>query len=458
MDSEYRNFHPNKCNVCFQQSSTKPSTSTTGAPLQPCRKCKLIKYCSKNHQLYDAPTHKPFCMAVQSILQKSGTDHVLRCAESFLGIQFKANPVDMVAFMNLVKCTSLLVSKILNRPLMHHEHMMLTFPSLCNVCMEYRPEKLFVCANCNQVAYCSKEHQESDRKKHSKWCDRLRINFFFDTDISNNSSIGAFPKFAFENEETFQNTFPKDIFELASTALEVEVKSSATEPGLELAEELHNISIAGMFSHVGTILYVMRALGMFEEVDNELRVYILGAEKDHVFFNAFTNTVLFRFLPKLRRLRLFFIGPNVDKAAESVMHFSDNRIIEIEMHRYVFHKIPEKVKLPEAHLAIAFNSGFNEFYGSKKYTWEETLRRILKKPNLAFAFTSYTLGEAMDDASIMELTEQRLPSFHNLVFMRRNIVNPFRNPVPIRNPNQADENDVLYYENGYLSICVMRQG
>uniref|UniRef100_A0A182JSE0 MYND-type domain-containing protein n=1 Tax=Anopheles christyi TaxID=43041 RepID=A0A182JSE0_9DIPT len=456
MTSEYRNFHPNRCNVCFLESRTTKTPFLSTDTLQLCKKCKLIKYCSKKHQKHDAPTHKEFCAAVQSVLQKSGTDHVLCCADEFLCKRFNSDPENMVAFMNHVNCTSLLISKILQRPLYHHEQTMLSFPLLCNVCMEYRAEKLFFCEDCQQVAYCSEEHQQSDREKHSKWCEELRINYYYDADASNGSSKNLYPNFDFESDETFQKSFPKDTFELASVAFGNDIVTCKTEPGIELAQELENLSVAGMFSHMGTILHVLRTVGMLDEVEKELNVYVLGAEKDHLHFNPVTEAVLFRFLPKLRHLRLYLIGPNVDEAANSVMHFMDNRTIEIEMYRYLFHKLPKQFKLPQPHLAIAFNNGFNEFFGTKKHTWDQTIRQILTIPNVPFAFTSYTHREAMDDAAIVELNVQNMETFGKLAFVRRYATNPFRNPIPLRNPNRDDKTDILYYENGYLSICVMQ--
>uniref|UniRef100_A0A182I768 MYND-type domain-containing protein n=2 Tax=Anopheles arabiensis TaxID=7173 RepID=A0A182I768_ANOAR len=456
MASEYPNFHPNKCNVCFLESPmAKPSVPAAG-PLLLCKKCKLIKYCSKKHQTYDAPSHKEFCTAVQSVLQKSGTDHVLRCTESFLGKLFNSNPENLTAFMNHVHCTGLLISKILQRPLYHHENQMLSFPALCNVCLEYRPERLFFCDNCQQVAYCSEEHQQSDREAHAKWCDGLRLNFYYGTDTTN-CATKLYPNFDFEQDETSQKPFPKDTFELLSAAAGRDIQTSLTEPGLELAQELENINAAGIFSPVGTILHVLRTVGLQHELEEELNVFVLGAELDYLCFNPVTEAVLFRFLPKLRRLRLYLIGPNVNDAASSVMHFMNNRTIEVEVYRYLFHKLPPQFKLPKPHLAVAFNCGFNEFFGTGKHTWDETIRQLLTIPNVPLAFTSYTQREAIEDAAIVDLTGQTMPATcGKLVFMRRNVTNPFHNPVPIRNPNRDDKTDVLYYENGYLSICVMQ--
>ncbi|XP_035915306.1 uncharacterized protein LOC118513540 [Anopheles stephensi] len=457
MTTEYKNFQPTRCNVCFRDCPNKPTTGK----LKFCAKCKLMKYCSKEHQKIDAPVHEEFCSAVHSVLQKSGSDHILSCADRYLGKPLAyacAEPIDLIDLMTRINCASMLLAKVLDRPLYYHEQQMISFPVLCNVCLEFRPGKLTLCQDCHQIAYCSEEHRLNDRDKHSKWCDGLRINFFYDGGpVSMPKNV--YPNIRFDDGDALRKPIPKDTFELASAMLLKDIQNPDTEPGHELAQQIEELKLAGMFSHVGTILYVLHKVSLLEAVGTELNIFLLGAEKEHQLFNIITQAAFFAYLPNLRHLRLCFIGPNVETVPKSVGHFAGNRKVEIETYRYLYHKLPRWAKLPTPHLAIAFNCGFNEFTDSPDRTWDKTICKILTIPNVPLAFTSYTLREATDDVCVVEMAVKRNEhTSGELVYVVRNAVNPFRQPIPLRNPNLDDVNHVLYHENGYLAVCLMQIG
>ncbi|XP_050072333.1 uncharacterized protein LOC126560417 [Anopheles maculipalpis] len=454
MTPEYKNFHPNRCNICFRDSPNKLSKEK----LKFCSKCKLIKYCGKEHQKIDAPIHKDFCSAVHSVLMKSGTDHVLCCADRYLSKPFasaNSKTNNMSDLMVRINCTSVLLAKVLGRSLYYHEQQLISFPLLCNVCMEYRAEKLTLCQDCQQTGYCGEEHRLADREKHSKLCDRLRINFLYDgRPVTMPENV--YPNMHFNDHEMLQKPFPKDTFALASAMLLKDFQNWDTEPGHELGQQMEELKIAGMFSHVGTILYVLQKVRLLEDVGAKLNIFILGAEKELLLFNTVTQAAFFAFMPNLKHLRLCFIGPMVEKGHKGVAHFAGNRRVEIESYHYLYHRLPEAVNLPKPHLVIAFNCGFTEFIGTPNHTWNKTILKVLAIPNVPFAFTSYTLQEASEDACIVELLSTDNAQDGTIAYVVRNAVNPFRHPVPLRNPNLDDEFDVLYHENGYLSVCFMQ--
>ncbi|XP_053672330.1 uncharacterized protein LOC128722679 [Anopheles nili] len=424
-----------------------------------CKGCKLIKYCSVQHQKLDAPSHDEFCLSVQAVTTKLKVDHIVRCPEKMYLEHLSTFASDKRSLKRLVDCNRFLIERVLNRSLLYHEHIMVQFLTVCNVCLNYDSEKLDFCSDCRQVAYCSEEHRQRDRENHSKWCDLLRINFCLD-----------FGKFIFKCDSFIRligdkvdlQFLPKDSFQLASEIMGRNIKArsrSVSKSGLtiELPQEMDNIKLASHFSWVGTILYALKCTDMYDDLQDDLVVFIIGTDNEDVFFNRLTNTAFFVFIPMLRRLRLYFIGPNLKQNDGYQNYLDETRVVEAVLYRDLYHKLPQKYELPNPHLIIAFNCGFHEFCGTPEETWSETIRNLLCIPNVPFAFTSYTHEEAVNDATTVLREAQMLDKRDALTYVLRAAVNPLRNPDPIRNPDLTDETDVLYHKNGYLSIAIMRK-
>uniref|UniRef100_A0A182NGL0 MYND-type domain-containing protein n=1 Tax=Anopheles dirus TaxID=7168 RepID=A0A182NGL0_9DIPT len=444
-----RNFNPHRCNICFMECPTKPQSTLT-----PCAGCNMVKYCSKEHKKMDETSHKLFCIAVQKLVSVKNTNHLLRCAESILKRSFQSQPKAIWHHLSLCQ---MMLSKILRRELYEHERTILTFPAVCAICLEYRPEKLTFCAECHQVAYCGKAHRNADRKNHSKWCAGLRLNYYIDNDLPdvfNNirDSVDIF------TEETFQKPFPTDVFELVNMVRSFNIqKPSDASPALELAEEIQSVKVAGLFSCIGTVLHVLRVTNLIEELTEELNVFVLGSEQDDIFFNPITCAAFFCCLPKLRRLGVFLIGPESCDETAFCFSMDDSRFVEVLKYRCLYHEMPRNVNLPNPHVFVAFNSGLHELVGTEQDTWEPTLRSLFDMPNIPIAFTSYTHGEAIDDSNAIQLYAHHAGMQHRLKYIERHALNPFYDPKPIRNPDHKDE-EMLFYLNQYISIVVIRKG
>lgn len=66
------NFGTFRCNVCIDLKIVDTSKN-----LLQCSNCKLISYCSQEHQKADWKKHKSFCKAVNSILREKNISHLL---------------------------------------------------------------------------------------------------------------------------------------------------------------------------------------------------------------------------------------------------------------------------------------------------------------------------------------------------------------------------------------------
>uniref|UniRef100_A0A182QX30 MYND-type domain-containing protein n=1 Tax=Anopheles farauti TaxID=69004 RepID=A0A182QX30_9DIPT len=441
------NFNPHRCNICFRESPTKIPPKLT-----PCAGCQLVMYCSEEHKKSDESLHKQFCLAVQKLVAAKNTNHILRCAETILRSSFQSQPKAITHHLSLCQ---LMVSQILGRPLYHHERKSLMFPAVCAICMEYRPEKLTFCEECHQVAYCGEEHRNADRKKHSKWCAGLRLNYFIDNVLADGSE-NACRDVAIFTEETFKKPFPKDIYSLANMVGGYNIRNPAnTVSCMELTEEIEAVKLAGLYSFVGTVLHVLRVTDLMEELNKDLNVFVLGAEQEGLLFNPIIAIAFFYCLPKLRRLRVYLFGPEVTDDNGYLVPFDCDRVLELNKYRYLYHEVPNTIRLPQPHVVIAFNSGFHELAGLPEDTWQPTLNKLFELPNVPIAFTSYTHNEAIDDSNVVQLYAQLVQKLHCLQFIERNAFNPFYDPKPLRNPDLKDD-EMLYYLNQYISIVVMR--
>ena len=73
--------------------------------------------------------------------------------------------------MNAVKTCQILMG----RQLQEWEKEVFLFPRVCRVCRTSRNKPNMIdCFSCLGVTYCSQEHQEQDKKHHTKFCQELK--------------------------------------------------------------------------------------------------------------------------------------------------------------------------------------------------------------------------------------------------------------------------------------------
>ncbi|XP_058126426.1 uncharacterized protein LOC131293367 [Anopheles ziemanni] len=437
----YNNFNTNRCNNCFRVNCTKPSTKTKIV----CPHCKLIKYCSVEHQVFDWNIHQPFCQAVASVMKATNAEHILGCAEAILDKRVDERDRKR-QLQRKIDCAIFLAGKVLNRPLEYHERILLQHPLLCNVCQNVSSGKLKLCGDCHQVAYCSQDHQDQDQLKHSKWCKEYALNFMLNHVEPKMTNLTHIP-------ELDDISFPCDNYKLAGAVTGRELRKPS--PDIPAMNQLEDLKYATHFSWVGTILYLLQTTGIPDQLGDKLVIYIVGACKEPIYFNRTTCAALFAYLPKLETVKICFIGPELLTTKSTVsINYHGGQKVEHMYYRSLYHELPGILEHPQ--LIVAMNCGFNDINNASQHTWPQTIRSLLGIKNVTFAFTSYTYAEAIDDCTIVLGEAERLYEEEKFTFVKRAAINPFRDLQPLRNPDILDEKDELYYDNGYLSIAIRK--
>ncbi|XP_049536885.1 uncharacterized protein LOC125951849 [Anopheles darlingi] len=448
--ANYVNYNPNRCNVCFASNISKPVTDKSIL----CA-CHLVLYCNEKHQQADLATHSSFCKAVQNITSRSGVDHILAVVPAHTHEPFVREPANWSALDKTIRCTLSILTHALDRPLYRHEIQMLQHPVVCRVCLEYHRDMLKYCEGCHQVAYCSEKHRQQDKEHHDKFCRAYYIAFIIDNKPPAITDAGdpVIPCL----DETDLKKFPSDCYELASKALQRKIINPTANDDhlLEPQEQLENVKLAEVYSYIGTILYALHCTNVIDEIRDTLNIFIVGARAEVFYFHEQTCALFFSYGPKLRTVKLFFVGPEIPETAHerSTLDYGDGRLVELIYHKELYHELPGKIVLPNPDLVAAFNCGFNEYFGTPTDTWAKTLRFLLYNYHMPLVFTSYTYNEAIEDVAIL-VHAARKGSDQDVRFMKRALCNPLRGGVPVRNPDISDNNqDEIFYNNGYLTVA-----
>ncbi|XP_053696086.1 uncharacterized protein LOC128743514 [Sabethes cyaneus] len=439
----YNNFNPTRCNVCFSQAAAHRMI-LMGQKLRYCKGCRLIGYCGEQHQKEDWKMHKDFCRTVTRILTMKQIKHVLEVrneCDKIIG----GNRRDLECAISLAEC---LIIAMLQRKLYQHEYTLLRFPNICRVCYEYDTNNLKPCEGCFQALYCSVEHRDQDAAHHERWCEMYRINLLLDADYPNKLETVGFPKLSpFE-----LSRFPRNSFDLVNVAYKTNIPFKPIS-----VKDFNDLKFVSNFSHISTILYGLYLTGMHQELQNSLVIYVVGAEDEIVYFDYNTCSVIFTYIPQLRDVIIYFIGPQLGSIKDEIeLKYEGTRTIKMHYFKGLFHMLEPNEHLERPQIIVSYNCGFHEHIESTKDTWSATLVRLIRYVNIPIVFTSYTRTEACQDCATIYSISKRAMKKKDLVFVKRAEDNPFKDYKPLRNTNYIDEYDELYYSNGYLSVIISR--
>lgn len=176
-----------------------------------------------------------------------------------------------------------------------------------------------------------------------------------------------------------------------------------------------------------TLYYALLILD--QPVPHDLSIHIVGSNQFETATAHHWETIL-RVLLGVQRLRLSFIGPEVETSATQ---HQQNMVIETASGFYHQYEAEDA-----ANVIVAFNCGLHEFEGADD-TWGGSLVALLSRKT-PIVLTSYTLSEAILDVDRLRELDPGLRV--------RQYGNPFASLSPLRDV----ESQGVYFVNSILSI------
>lgn len=398
--AQYKTYYSTACCVCLNVNNIKR-----------CSSCKIMPYCSKEHQETDWKKHKALCKAIRESL-------------GVIKLQIGCSFNEWREFRYSLK---LAWESSLKRKLQLHENFIWMFLRSCHIC--HALHNLEECTNCFMISYCS-EHKNSD-VNHAKYCDSLKLCHAIDCYLL--------------QAKLLPNICLKEI----DVNLKRDLKQYITD--LRDGEGVLNTLKYWSVDLVGTILYGLEVSNL-DCKNTELTIQIIGAsymetQKD---WGNITE-IIFHYLPNLQQINYHFIGPEVvESPIEPHDYFKTfcpsctKRRFTVFYHKNYYHEICEALPKPDA--IYAFNCGLSEFLNDEiNDTWKPSLKCIINSnpPQTPVVLTSYTLQESKNDLLRME-------TFNNVKFLLKHTVNHYCSTRPYR--DWSTEKIPVYYCDNYISI------
>lgn len=424
-------FYATICAVCDDPCLAEDGLST----LKTCGGCHLVSYCGADHQKEHWKFHKEVCLILRATLKKMGAnkirgyrinDDLEERNDMFTENAFGFNTYRYYLLFN--------VKKRIRRSLSTAESRMILYPRMCNICYSNDTKQLKVCSNCLCVSYCSEDHKEKDKERHSKDCSELKVCFEIDKSLLEAVRFGDIP---------FSNPVPKD-FPSTATCLNVIKKYS---------EELENLGtiegrvLTDIMSAPMTIVQMIYSMNLSDK--QALSIEMVGAgDFEMEYFEKWEQ--LLHWLPSLEKLNLTFVGPDVEGHVSKLdlceSCFSRKVDVKITCASQLYHDFINVNSRPD--VIVAFNAGFTENIQCKiKDTWEDTIPAMLKR-NCPVLVTSYTLKESKSDlARVRSLVK----NINVIMDCQKNI---FSGGKPLQDWELHDDETVpqVYYKNYYLFV------
>lgn len=416
--------------VCHMCKSLASSSSS----LKKCSNCKMISYCSKEHQKENWAAHKDLCKVISKICKQNGMTNLFGKAVGISPDEYRYYRSHCIN-----KC-----EKELGRELYLWEKEMICFPQVCHTCYESDTQKLTTCQKCHHVSYCKLSHLKND---HDIWCKEFQVYRDITLYQCHHGIIQPLlPDTSLQQHAPL--TGDMKTFLLNTNAV--------GEKSLEL-HRLNLIALSDIATCPLTVLFSLQQCNFHLDTIETLTIHLVGAEMQ---FEVETlqkwELFLLHLIPSLTMLKVVFIGPELKTESKFIQTLGKNktcmkcntagRMVIYEFWRTLYHKFVMSLDYQTPDLICAFNAGLyrlTDFEG--KDTWSPTIKVMLKEPDIPVVVTEYTQKELPFDI-------QRTQS---IVDSLEIITPPTRNPFASLKPSLnflSEETVPVIFKNFYITI------
>jgi splicing suppressor protein 51 len=401
--------------------------------LKKCSNCKLISYCSKEHQRQHWPAHRDLCKVISNICKR---DRMTNLFQKAVGISPDEYRYYRIYYVN--EC-----AQQLGRDLDLWEKEMIYYPQVCHTCYEFDIQKLVTCQKCHHVSYCKPSHLKID---HDIWCKEFQVHRDFILYQFHHGIIQpSIPKWVRHHYTPLTGdtkTFMLNTVGVSNKSL--------------LLNKLNLTALTDIATCPLTVLFSLQNCNFSLKEIKFLTIHLVGAEMQFEIDNLRKwELLLLHLIPSLRIMKVVFVGPKlnldnaflqrVDKNICRKCHTAGRKVV-YDFWEGLYHDFFKSKDYKKPDLISAFNAGLyrlSDFEG--KDTWSPSIEAMLKEPDIPVVITEYTEQE-------MPLDLQRIQS---IVDSLEIIMSPARNPFASSKPSLnffSDETVPVIFKNFYITI------
>ncbi|PSN41770.1 hypothetical protein C0J52_08859 [Blattella germanica] len=423
-------YYSTICHVC------KCTENGENQTLKRCGGCKLVSYCSTNHQKIHWPIHRKLCKCIQSYLRAERAHNLFQDASKCTSYS---------EWCKLRTSLMLLIQLKLGIKLSQTEQQMFLMPRVCELCWNPSQECLINCENCHCVSYCSIVHQEQDSERHKIICQELALCLSLDKYLLQAGDVYTQLGVPIPVQSKCES-LPADVELFVKTFVPV-------NDFLKWNQHYKIALISELLSCPLTLIYSLETLYMNMR---NLQIHVVGAG-----FLEFSYLkkweVILHYIPELFGLNLVFIGPEVEQDLEGkckvdLCEDCHRKHCELSLHYLcnTYHQFAISENYTRPDIIVAYNSGLHEFENSDNDSWGPSIPYLIKHEHVPLILTSYTREEAEKDIQrVMTIKERKIKIILNCQ------ENPFSSKRPYR--DWDNETNKVFYQNKFISIVKPRK-